>query len=275
MWDKSQLWWAHQSIQHPWARSHFLASLGGLKKKWQDSRGLVQQCGAVVVCYHPLNCHPGGLSRLVSTFFPGRKCTHICKGIYWWWINGSLTHHGKDTVTASPFVSLFSCVGPCAQFYELIQSFNSWPLFCVNGCQIKWLRQTETWNQCPERGSHPHPTKWPEWPWRSRGIWECPISITIPDSGKETQLPWDSVLFRDTGDFHWGQQSDTTTISCMAGTNHGRYGLRRQSWPNRSCSDWPRKGYPILWTAIISRRTEPRGGKRCHIYVVRSNCMGW
>ena len=70
--------------------------------------------------------------------------------------------------------------------------------FYVNGCQIKWPRWTETWNQYPERGSHPHPTKWPEWSWRSRGIWEHPISITIPVSSERTQLHWDSVLCRNT-----------------------------------------------------------------------------
>ena len=44
----------------------FLASLGGLKKKWQDPGGLVWQCGAVHNC--PLNCQPGGSRMLVSTF---------------------------------------------------------------------------------------------------------------------------------------------------------------------------------------------------------------
>ena len=37
--------------------------------KWQDPRGLVQQCGAVMVSDHPLNYHSGGSRRLVSTFF--------------------------------------------------------------------------------------------------------------------------------------------------------------------------------------------------------------
>ena len=54
--------------------------------KWQDPRGLVWQCGVVVVHDCPLNHHSGGSRRLVSTFFPGRKCPHICKGIHWWWI---------------------------------------------------------------------------------------------------------------------------------------------------------------------------------------------
>ena len=44
----------------------FLASLGGLKKKWQEPRGLVWQCGAVAVCDHHLNCQSGGLKWLVS-----------------------------------------------------------------------------------------------------------------------------------------------------------------------------------------------------------------
>ena len=46
----------------------FLASLGGLRKKWQDPRGLVWQCGAVAVCDCPLNCQSGGSRRLMSTF---------------------------------------------------------------------------------------------------------------------------------------------------------------------------------------------------------------
>ena len=29
----------------------------------------------------------------------------------------------------------------------------------------------------------------------------------------------------------------TTSITCMAGTNCGRHGVRWQSWPNRSCGD--------------------------------------
>ena len=103
-------------------------------KKWQHLRGLILQCGAVAVHNHPLNCHSDGSRRLVSTFFPGRKCPHVCKGICWWEINGFLTHCGKDAVTTSPFVSLFSCAGPCAQLCYLIQSFNSQPLF---SCQ--WL----------------------------------------------------------------------------------------------------------------------------------------
>ena len=45
----------------------FLASLGELKKKWKDLRGLVWQCGAVAVCDCPLNCQSGGLRRLMST----------------------------------------------------------------------------------------------------------------------------------------------------------------------------------------------------------------
>ena len=50
-------------------RGHiFLASLAGLKKKWQDPRGLVQQCGAVAVCDCPLNCLYDGWRWLVSTF---------------------------------------------------------------------------------------------------------------------------------------------------------------------------------------------------------------
>ena len=52
----------------PMFGSHFLESLGGLKKKWQDHRGLIWQCGAVAVCDHPLNCQSGGLRRLESTF---------------------------------------------------------------------------------------------------------------------------------------------------------------------------------------------------------------
>ena len=45
--------------------------------------------------------------------------------------------------------------------------------------------------------------------------------------------------------------------TCLAGTNHGRHGLRWQIWPNRSHSNRPRQGHPVLWAAIIRRRTEP------------------
>ena len=85
----------------------FLASLGGLKKKWQDPRGLVWQCGAVAVHDCPLNCQSGGSRRLASTFSQVGSVPMSAKGICWWQINGSPTHHGKDTVTASPLVILF------------------------------------------------------------------------------------------------------------------------------------------------------------------------
>ena len=73
----------------------------------------------------------------MSTFSSGRKCPHVCKGICWWWINGSLTHHGKDVVTTNPFLSLFSSVGPCTHSYELIWSSIHNHCFHVNGHQIK------------------------------------------------------------------------------------------------------------------------------------------
>ena len=116
-----------------------------------------------------------------------------------------------------------------------------------------------------------------ELPGRPWGIWECPITFTIPVSSKETNIwpAWDLVLSRDTGNFHWQWQRDTTTTSCMAGTNCGKHGLRGQSWPDRSCSDWPRTGYLVLWPVIVRRRTELRQDERCHIHIVGRPCLGW
>ena len=34
--------------------------------------------------------------------FPGRKCPHVCQGIHWWWIKGSLTHCGKAQLPQAP-----------------------------------------------------------------------------------------------------------------------------------------------------------------------------
>ena len=148
--------------------------------------------------------------------------------------------------------------------------------FGVNGYQIEWPRWSEVWNQYPDWGPHPHPNKWPKWPWRSRGIWKHPIMSTIPVSGKKTDtwLSWDSVLFGNTGDLHQRWEIDTTTILCMAGANCGRHCLRWQSWPNRSHSDWPRSACPVLWVALI-RRTELQRGMRCHIHIVRHHQLGW
>ena len=88
MWDKLQLWWAYQSLQQSPRMVTFSGILGcSSKQRWQDPRGLVWQCGAVAVHDCPLNCHSGGLRWLMSTFFPGRTCPHICEGIYWWQIN--------------------------------------------------------------------------------------------------------------------------------------------------------------------------------------------
>ena len=44
--------------------------------------------------------------------------------------------------------------------------------------------------------------------------------------------------------------------TCLAGTSCGRHGPRWQIWPNRSSSDWPRLGHPVLWTVVFRRRTE-------------------
>ena len=164
---------------HPWV---------GSKRSGRIPRGLVQQCGAVVVQDYPLNCHSGGSSRLVSTFFLGRKCSHVCKGIHWWQINGSLTHCGKDMVTTSSLYPCFLVWGPCTIHMNSSRVSIHGHCFHVNGHKIKQPRWTETWNQCPERGSHPHPTKWPEWSWRSRAIWEYPILITIPVSGDKNLI---------------------------------------------------------------------------------------
>ena len=68
-----------------------LASLSGLKKKWQDPRGLVHQCEAVAICDHPLNCQSGGLRRLVSTFSQVGSVPTSAKGsVGDKWISNSL-----------------------------------------------------------------------------------------------------------------------------------------------------------------------------------------
>ena len=119
----------------------------------------------------------------------------------------------------------------------------------------------------------PH-KKWPDKPWRSRGIWKHPIPITILVSSKETWLPWDSVLPGNTGYLHQRWKSSTTSITCMAGSNCGRHGMRWQSWPNRSCSDRPRLGHLVLWMTVVRRRTEFGQGARCHVYTVRCHQLG-
>ena len=146
--------------------------------------------------------------------------------------------------------------------------------FYVNGHQIKQPRWTETWNQYPERGSHPHPTKWSEWPWRSRGIWKHPIPITFSVSSEETQLPWDLVLPGNTGGLHWRWRSITTSNTHMTGTNYRRYGVRWQGRPNQSHSDWPRPCCPVLWAMVIRRGTELGQGMRHHVYTVRHPQLG-
>ena len=61
----------------------------------------------------------------------------------------------------------------------------------------------------------------------------------------------------------------------MVGTNCGRHGLRWQSWPNRSRSDQPRSGHPVLQVAVIRRRTEFGQGMGCCIHAVRHHQLGW
>ena len=149
--------------------------------------------------------------------------------------------------------------------------------FCVRGCQIEWPRWSEAWNQYSDWGPHPHTTKQLKWPWRCRGIWKHSITFTILVSNKKTStwLAWDSVLFRNTGDLHKRWRSDTITPSHMAGTNSGRHGLRWQIWLDRSCSDLPRQGNPVLWAVIIRRSTEVGQGVRHHNHIVRSHELGW
>ena len=56
--------------------------------------------------------------------------------------------------------------------------------------------------------------------------------------------------FGNTGDLdqRWG--SNTATPTCLADASCGRHGLRWQILPNRSCSDQPRSGHPVLQAAI-------------------------
>ena len=147
-WDKSWLWWAHLSIWHPREQSHFLASLGVLKKKWQEPRGLVWQCGPVAVHDCPLKCHSGGLRRLVSTLFPCRKCSHICEGIHWWQINGLSNSPWKGCSYCKPIcilVFLHRAFAPnCMNSFW---SFNSLPLFFVSmAARLSDLDKPQIWN---------------------------------------------------------------------------------------------------------------------------------
>ena len=136
------------------------------------------------------------------------------------------------------------------------------------------LDDQKCWIYPPDWGPHPHLTKQLKQPWRSRGIWDCPIPITIPVSGEESWPPWDPLLVGNTGDLHRRWDSNSTTISCMAGTNCERNGVRWQRWPNRSCSDRPRLSHPVLCVAFITRRTELGQGMICHIYAVRCYQIG-
>ena len=110
----------------------FVASLGGLKRKWQDPRGLVWQCRAVAVCDHPLNSQSGGLRRLASTFsqvgsVPTSAKESIGDGYKW------ISMEKMQLWQAHLFLN-FLAWAFAPKLYELIQSFNSWPLFL---CQ--WL----------------------------------------------------------------------------------------------------------------------------------------
>ena len=67
----------------------------------------------------------------------------------------------------------------------------------------------------------------------------------------------------------------TTTPTYLAGVSCGRHDLRWQIWPNRSSSDGPRLSCPVLWMAIIRRRTELGWGMRCHVYAVGSHWLDW
>ena len=150
---------------------------------------------------------------------------------------------------------------------ELIQSFNSQPLFL---CQ--WLPDWVTWMiRSLELISRLRATPSPH------QVAEMALKIKRHTSGKETST-WpasDLALFGNTGDLHQRWESNTTTTSCMTGTNHGRHGLRWQSWPNRSYSDWPRVGHPVLWVAIARRRTELGQGLRHCVHIVRCHQLGW
>ena len=195
---------------------------------------------------------------------------HICERICWWWINGSPTQLWKRHCYGKPICFLIFLHGPlhlnCMNLSGV--SIHS-HCFCVSGHQIEQPRWSEVWSYPPDWGPHYYPTKWPKQLWRSRGILECPILITIPVSGEETWLTWDPVLLRNTGDLHQGWENTTTTISCMAGANCGRHSVRWQSLPNRSCSDWPMSGHPVLWVTVNRRGTELGWGMRCCIYAVR------
>ena len=131
----------------------FLASLGGLKKEVAGSQrsGLTAwSCGS---SWPSLELPIWWFENPGEYLFPGRKCPYVCKGIHWLWINGSLTHCGKDVVMASPLVFLiFLDKAPPSNCMNSSRVSIHGHCFCVNGHQIEQHRQTETWDQYPERG---------------------------------------------------------------------------------------------------------------------------
>ena len=252
---------------------NFLASLSGPNKKWQDPRGLVQQCGAVVVHDNPK------ITTLV-----------VQEG---WWVPfsevGSVPTSAKDLLVAdkwisnslwkrcsyhSPFVSLFSCTGLCAQLYETIQSSIHGHCFCVNGHQSSDLDEQKPGTNIQKEG---HTLTTPS----SQNSPEDPEAFGSTPSKSPSQSlvrkpnTLDSVLAGNTDNLHQRWKNSTTSSLCTAGTNCGRHGMRWQSWANRGHSDRPRSGHPVLWAMVNRRRTEFGQGVRCCVYIVRCHHLGW
>ena len=170
-------------------------------------------------------------------------------------------------VTASPVVSLFSCMGLCAQIVWTYPEFQ----FMTTAFMSMAARLNDLDDLKPEikiqTDSHTlTPTSGQNGPEDQEAFGSTPSHTPSQSLARKPtpDQPESLFWFRNTGNLHWGWQSDTTTTLHMAGANCGRHGLGRQSWPNRSCIDWPSLGYLVLCVAIVRRRTEVGWGKRLH-----------
>ena len=109
--------------------SHIFGIPGWAEKKLHDPRGVVWQLKAVAIHNHPLNCQSGGSLRLVNT------CSQV----------GSVPMSAKESagggymdiqltvdqtrLTQAQLFLTFLVWAFAPKLNELIQSFNSWPMF--------------------------------------------------------------------------------------------------------------------------------------------------
>ena len=181
-------------------------------------------------------------------------------------------------VTASPFVYLFSCKGFCTQSVQTYLEFQFMTtVFVSRATRSSDLEDFEPETKIQTEGHTLTPTN-------SQNGQENPEAFGSVPSCSPSQSPArkptpDSPETQYCLEIHVKSTEDDMAIPppphTWQATNCGRHGLGRQNWPNRSCSDQPRTGCSVLWTAIIRRRTEHRWGERHHIHIIRSHCLGW